>query len=261
MKKFLLTILIAVFACSGLFAQQVSREYLIGIWESTIEYNRSFDTYRIIFYEDGRCSVKITNESADQETTGNWTLEGTTLRINAVFRNARISYQNNIQWTAMINFFGDNNAFNINVRPARNGAITRFTFYKQGDVFNESIIPLIFNALSERIPLNSQLAVVNISASNPREASYYLNELTSHFVNSRRFRVLDRQNVDTVLAEHDFQLSGLVSDDEVVSIGEFLGASIVITGTISGTGLQRRLTVKAIDVRTGEIIAMPWVDL
>jgi len=51
-------------------------------------------------------------------------------------------------------------------------------------------------------------------------------------------------------------MSGEVSDDSAVSIGSMLGASIVITGSITGTGNTKRITMKALDVATSQIIAM-----
>jgi hypothetical protein len=45
-----------------------------------------------------------------------------------------------------------------------------------------------------------------------------------------------------------FQMYGDVSDDSAVLIGHFLGADVVITGTITGTGDQRRLRLRALNV-------------
>jgi hypothetical protein len=47
-----------------------------------------------------------------------------------------------------------------------------------------------------------------------------------------------------------------VDDASAVSIGKFLGATVVVTGNISGTGARKRLVLKAISVRTAEILAM-----
>jgi hypothetical protein len=52
-----------------------------------------------------------------------------------------------------------------------------------------------------------------------------------------------------------------VDDDTFVSIGKFIGASVVVTGSISGTGSQKRLVIKAIDVLTSQILAMGSVSL
>jgi hypothetical protein len=51
-------------------------------------------------------------------------------------------------------------------------------------------------------------------------------------------------------------MSGEVDDDSAISIGKFLGANIVVTGNVSGTGSLRRLRIKALDVLTGEIVSM-----
>ncbi|MDR1618408.1 MAG: CsgG/HfaB family protein, partial [Treponema sp.] len=56
--------------------------------------------------------------------------------------------------------------------------------------------------------------------------------------------------------EQQFQISGEVDDNSAVSIGNMLGANIVITGTIGGTESTRRLRMKALDVKTAEILAM-----
>ena len=109
--------------------------------------------------------------------------------------------------------------------------------------------------------MRSRLAIVGIDSTNANEAAFYVNELTMHFVNTRNYVVVDRTDVDKVLTEQNFQLSGYVDDDAFVSIGKFIGAQVVITGNITGTGSQKRLIIKAIDVLTSEILSMISVSL
>ncbi|MDR3019317.1 MAG: CsgG/HfaB family protein, partial [Treponema sp.] len=71
----------------------------------------------------------------------------------------------------------------------------------------------------------------------------------------------DRKDIDKVLAEQNFQMSGHVDDDSALSIGKFLGATVVITGSINVLGAQKRLVLKALDVQTAEILAMSSVAL
>jgi curli biogenesis system outer membrane secretion channel CsgG len=68
--------------------------------------------------------------------------------------------------------------------------------------------------------------------------------------------MVERGSLDAVLKEQKFQMSGNVDDDSVISLGKLSGAETVLTGSISGYGENRRLTVKALDVKTGEIQAM-----
>ncbi|MCL2211193.1 MAG: caspase family protein [Treponema sp.] len=104
--------------------------YFTGPWTAIVEYNNSFDTYQINLSANGRCTVKITNDDAEQETNGNWSYDGSTFKLSAVFRNAKISYQRNLQWVSIVTFTGDNNSFNILARPAANGSPARFTFFR-----------------------------------------------------------------------------------------------------------------------------------
>jgi len=238
---------------------------LIGTCTATVDNNRLFDSYKINFSTDGRCTVKVRNDNAEQETTGNWSLNGSSFRLNATFRNAKLSYLPNIQWTSAISFSADNNSFNILGRTATNGTQARITFFRTDDSFdityNDKVISQIFDDFSKNIPPRSRLAIVGITATDTNEAAFYVNELTIQFVNCRRYTIVDRNDIDKVLMEQNFQMSGYVDDEAFVSIGKFIGATVVVTGSIAGTGSQRRLVIKAIDVLTSEILSMLQVNL
>ena len=262
MKKFICLCCIAAYAAISLHAAPIAKDQFTGTWAATVEYNRSFDTYKINLTADGRCTVKVSNDNAEQETTGNWSYDGTMFRLSATFRNAKISYLNNIQWTSVVNS-ADDNSFNILGRAATNGSQTRITFFRQdgGYDINEKAIPQLIDTLCENIPLRSKLAIVGISSPDPNEGTYYLNELTIQFVNTRKYTVVDRSDIEKVLTEQNFQVSGHVDDDTFISIGKFIGATVVVTGSITGTGPQKRMVIKAIDVLTGEILSMASVAL
>jgi curli biogenesis system outer membrane secretion channel CsgG len=68
--------------------------------------------------------------------------------------------------------------------------------------------------------------------------------------------VVDRKSLDALREEQNFQISGDVDDDSAVSIGKMLGANIIITGSINGVDSTRRLRLKALDVKTAEILTM-----
>jgi hypothetical protein len=263
-KQTIIRFCITLFSLTALHAAPSSSD-LLGTWAATVEYNRSFDTYKINFSADGRCTVKVSNDSAEQETAGNWSWDGAFFRLNATFRNAKLSYLPNIQWSSVLNFAAGNNSFNILGKAATNGSQARITFFRSEDrfdiTFNEKAVPQIFDALSKNIPLRSRLAVVGVTAADPTEAAFYVNELTVQFVNTKNYTVVDRTSVDAVLTEQHFQMSGYADDDAVVSVGKFIGAAVVVTGSIDGTGSQKRLVIKAIDVLTSEILSMVSVVL
>ena len=263
MKRKIIIALLAALALTALYANPSSGD-LVGTWTATVEHNQSFDDYRIEFTANGRCTVKVSNDNADQETTGNWSWDGAIFKLNATFRNAKLSYLRNIQWTSGLSFTADNNSFNILGKTATNGSQARITFFRQdgsfNEKFNQQVIPQIFAALSKDIPARLRIAIVGIDSPNLDEAAFYLNELTMQFVNSKNYTVVERGNIDTVLKEQDFQMS-YVDEKAMVSIGKFIEANVVITGSITGTGSQKRLIIKAIDVLTSEIRSMTSVSL
>jgi TolB-like protein len=105
------------------------------------------------------------------------------------------------------------------------------------------------------LPERSVIAVLNISSGDKETAVFIADELEFRLGDSKKFKIVDRKSLDAVRSEQRFQVSGEVSDESARSIGNMLGADIVITGDISGTGNTRRLTLKALDVATAEIVS------
>ncbi|MDR2019642.1 MAG: penicillin-binding protein activator LpoB [Treponema sp.] len=114
----------------------------------------------------------------------------------------------------------------------------------------------VYGELSGSIPGGASLAVISIASADPAEGEFALEELTLFLVNSRRYSVVDRRNLDIIRAEQNFQLSGEVDDDTAVSIGRLTGAGMVITGSVSPYNEAKYLRLKVLDVETGEIRAM-----
>jgi TolB-like protein len=86
-----------------------------------------------------------------------------------------------------------------------------------------------------------------------RFSNYVLEELTARLVNSGKLMVVDRQNLDLIQEEMDFQYSGEVSDDSMQSIGQKLGAQSIVSGSLAEVGGEYRLRFRTISVRTAAI--------
>jgi len=110
--------------------------------------------------------------------------------------------------------------------------------------------------LIDSIPQNATVAILSVYSDNRETAEYVIDEVEYKLVNSRKFQIVDRRRLEQIRREQNFQLSGDVDDNSAIAIGNMLGASIVITGDISGSGSSRRLVLKALDVRTARIITM-----
>jgi TolB-like protein len=79
--------------------------------------------------------------------------------------------------------------------------------------------------------------------------------IMEEIVASRAFTVLDRSFVAQVLKEKEFQVSGLVSDAQIVKVGQYLGADYVVAGRAQYVADSYFLVAKMIDVKTGVITA------
>ncbi|MDR3283954.1 MAG: CsgG/HfaB family protein [Treponema sp.] len=106
------------------------------------------------------------------------------------------------------------------------------------------------------LPKKATVAVLSVSSRDRNAASFVMDEIEFQLVDSKEFQMVDRKTLDSVRSEQDFQMSGDVSDASAVSIGSMLGANVVITGTISGSGDTQRLIIKALDVKTAKILTM-----
>jgi hypothetical protein len=91
---------------------------------------------------------------------------------------------------------------------------------------------------------------------------YIIDELPNYIVgNNKEIVLVERQRLDIIENEVAYQLSGDVSDDEVVSIGEKIGAKLVVTGSITQTGDTLRLNIKVIDVKTARLVGSNSYDV
>jgi len=114
----------------------------------------------------------------------------------------------------------------------------------------------IGNKLADELPKSSSIAVLSISANQLDSAAFVISEL-EYILVSKGYNIVDRHSLDAIKKEQDFQMSGYVSDESAVSIGHTLGANIVITGSLTESNAGNSLSVKALDVKTSQIISMP----
>jgi curli biogenesis system outer membrane secretion channel CsgG len=68
---------------------------------------------------------------------------------------------------------------------------------------------------------------------NPQIGDGMADMLTTALVNSGRYIVLERQNLDSVLAEQDLGASGRVREDTAAAIGEIEGAELLVVAAVT----------------------------
>ncbi|OGS55081.1 MAG: hypothetical protein A3J79_01195 [Elusimicrobia bacterium RIFOXYB2_FULL_62_6] len=87
------------------------------------------------------------------------------------------------------------------------------------------------------------------------DASIVGDFLRTELVNTGQFNVMDRNNMDTVLAEQKFQTSGCTEQQCAVEMGKLLNVKRMLVGSLSKLLDSYFITVNVVDVETGKIIA------
>jgi formylglycine-generating enzyme required for sulfatase activity/TolB-like protein len=107
--------------------------------------------------------------------------------------------------------------------------------------------------LNASLPNGNKLVILNVQSEYPALSEYIIDELIANTVNDRVFTAVDRQQLDTIRAELDFQYSGEVDDDTMQELGRMAGAQIIVSGAVSKIGNSYRLRVRALGVQTARI--------
>ena len=85
------------------------------------------------------------------------------------------------------------------------------------------------------------------------ESASLTDRLRSELVKTGALTIVERGQMQTILNEQDFQLAGCTSDDCAVEVGQLLGVSKMIAGSIGRIGATYLLDIRIIDVTTGAI--------
>ena len=123
------------------------------------------------------------------------------------------------------------------------------------------IILLLFFMLSSTAIVGAQeqkiiAAVMELEAKEgiPVGTVFSLSDyLRIQLVNTEKFNIVTRENMEQILKEQNFQLSGCTSQECVIQMGQLLGVNKMFTGTIGKIGKTYLLTLKIINIENGKI--------
>ena len=107
--------------------------------------------------------------------------------------------------------------------------------------------------LNSKIPKGSKIVILNIQSGSPNLSDYIIDELIANAVNDSIFSVVDRQQLDAIRAEQNFQWSGEVDDNSAMEIGRFFGAQTIVSGAMSRLGNGYRMRIRALEVQTAQV--------
>lgn len=123
--------------------------------------------------------------------------------------------------------------------------------YTQTVSYTDAINRVAF-AIEDKLAGNAPVAIIKFDSSSERFSTRIMNDLAETLINDG-VKVVDRQNLELILAEQNFQLSGDVSDESAVSIGHMLGAQSIIIGSGENMADYYRLEFRMISVETAAV--------
>lgn len=107
------------------------------------------------------------------------------------------------------------------------------------------------------------IAVLNINSRggvSPSEAQTLSDRLRSELVNTQVFTVVERGQMDAILKEQGFNLSGCTSSECAVEVGRLLGVQQMVTGDVGKLGGVITIDIRVFDVQSGKIISAHQSD-
>jgi hypothetical protein len=115
--------------------------------------------------------------------------------------------------------------------------------------------------MGDNIPGGTKVALVSVASSSVQFSEYVISRLEAALVSGKKLVVVDRANLDKILEEQGFQLSGEVDDNSAKSIGKLLGAGAIVTGAFANLGDMYSLTLKAINIETATVAVSYPADI
>jgi hypothetical protein len=103
------------------------------------------------------------------------------------------------------------------------------------------------NEITKILPTGAKVWVFNNSKDEKDLASIITDEIIAGLMKNGII-VVDRENSKLIQAEQKFQMSGYVSDDDFVSIGNSAGANTLAVVAITGVSSLRRLQLRVLNI-------------
>lgn len=112
--------------------------------------------------------------------------------------------------------------------------------------------PRVIRERKERIAL----AVTEFTGKNvsPEDASIVSYFLRTSLVKYKAYNVVDKSNMNKILEEAAFQMTGITDPETAVQIGKILNVKQLVTGYVSKLDKTYHINVNLIDVETGQIL-------
>jgi hypothetical protein len=156
-------------------------------------------------------------------------------------------------------------------RPLEEGEEYFEALRRQDEKKDETVRKIFDMAVSQlldysswHIPDGTAVAVLPLSAPDGRwrmDAEYFSERLAIAVKSVPALRLVERKDLQSVLAELSLSLQSLAEDESAARVGRLLGSRLLATGSLYGKDAGCEIFLKLISVETGEILAMTRLKL
>ncbi len=125
-------------------------------------------------------------------------------------------------------------------------------------MIHPKLLPIAFSLaiLTSLIGAQTNVAIIPLDAKGVSdiEASVLTDRLAFELFKTGLFTVLERGKMEEILAEQDFQLTGCVTEECLVEVGQLLGVEQMLAGSVSKIGNTYSVLLRLIDAESGAIV-------
>jgi hypothetical protein len=144
--------------------------------------------------------------------------------------------------------------------------LSAFVFFGYGTLYAADTLEKAIEKEANYIVRNSErgsvAAIVSIKSNSNLLSEYILEKLPDYVIDNRKdITFVDRSRLDLIQKEINFQYSGEVSDETMVSIGKKIGAQVIVAGSIMEAGKVYNFNIKLLHVETGKILGSNSVQI
>ncbi|MDP8206116.1 MAG: PEGA domain-containing protein [Candidatus Electryonea clarkiae] len=130
-------------------------------------------------------------------------------------------------------------------------------------IFTLLILLVASSLVTAQFVGQSYIAVIDLDITGGISHTYQRplsDRLRQELVNTGRFTVVERNNMESVLGEQGFQLSGCTSDECAIEVGRVLGVEKILAGSLAKVGDTHTINLRLIDVESGKIMRAKSTD-
>jgi TolB-like protein len=121
----------------------------------------------------------------------------------------------------------------------------------------KTLIALALATLASPLFANPAIAVIDFDGGDyctAQKAAIMTGLFRNELVRSGRADIVDRKNMDRVIAEHKFQMSDWANPAKIKQMGLMIGADYLMTGNFDMLGSNLYLVVQMLDIETARAV-------